>query len=276
MKKGVSMSFVVVLGLSFTLFGSSVKSYGAEIKSVSQLQQRLQEIGYNVGSVDGIYGKRTAEAVRAFQADSGLRADGITGPATISALEDTDLQYPVSRASAVSTTVNTASGSAGSLNAGLSEDSVMELQSLLRLAGYNVGASDGIFGARTDAAVRAFQSNMGLRPDGIVGRATMAALGMGTTNGMGTNYGTETDNGYTQQRTSGTYTAAETVQQENSSTYNTADIQRLLLDAGYSAGSIDGVLGTRTESAIRAFQAGHGLNPDGVVGPATLQALLRY
>ena len=269
MKKGVSLSFAAVLALSFTVFGFSVKSYGAEIKSVSQLQQRLQEIGYNVGSVDGIYGKRTAEAVRAFQADSGLRADGITGPATISALENMDLQYPESTASAGNTTGNTVSDTADNMSAGLSEDKVMELQRLLLLAGYNVGASDGIYGARTDAAVRAFQTNMGLRADGIVGRATMAALGMGTN--MGTN------NGYTQQSTaSGSYAAAETVQQKNYSTYNTADIQRLLQDAGYSAGSIDGVFGTRTESAVRAFQASHGLSADGIVGPATLQALLRY
>ena len=265
MKKGVILSFMTFM-LSFMIIGFSSKSYGAEINSVSELQQRLQDMGYNIGAVDGIYGKRTDAAVRAFQADSGLRADGIVGPATISALGATYLQT-VSRTAAARLTeaaTNTMSDTAYNANAGLSSDNIMELQRLLQLAGYNVGVSDGIYGARTAAAVRAFQANMGLRADGIVGRATMAALGMGT------------DNSYTQQRAAGTAAATLTERQENTPSYNTADIQRLLLDAGYSTGSIDGVFGTRTESAIRAFQANHGLIVDGIVGPATLKTLLLY
>ena len=55
-------------------------------------------------------------------------------------------------------------------------DGVMEIQSLLRIAGYTVTV-DGDFGARTEKAVRYFQEKMKLSPaDGIVGPATMQKL----------------------------------------------------------------------------------------------------
>lgn len=55
-------------------------------------------------------------------------------------------------------------------------DAVRELQRLLVAAGYDPGPVDGIFGPLTDAAVRQFQRNMGLRDDGLVGATTWVAL----------------------------------------------------------------------------------------------------
>lgn len=51
-----------------------------------QVQQRLEELGYNPGPIDGVFGSQTADAVRQFQQDQGLDADGIIGPATLAAL----------------------------------------------------------------------------------------------------------------------------------------------------------------------------------------------
>jgi N-acetylmuramoyl-L-alanine amidase len=53
---------------------------------VHQLQERLLEMGYDVGRVDGLYGGRTARAVAQFQREVGLRSDGECGPATTGAL----------------------------------------------------------------------------------------------------------------------------------------------------------------------------------------------
>lgn len=52
------------------------------------------------------------------------------------------------------------------------------LQTALARAGYDPGAADGIFGARTRAAVMAFQRSAGLTPDGIAGPRTHRALEM--------------------------------------------------------------------------------------------------
>jgi len=46
-------------------------------------------------------------------------------------------------------------------------------------------------------------------------------------------------------------------------------IQEALKTAGYSPGAIDGINGPLTQNAIKTFQADHGLEPDGMVGPLT-------
>jgi hypothetical protein len=55
---------------------------GPEVKKV---QQRLKALGYQV-DVDGVFGPGTDKAVKKFQGDKGLTADGVVGPATQAAL----------------------------------------------------------------------------------------------------------------------------------------------------------------------------------------------
>jgi lipoprotein-anchoring transpeptidase ErfK/SrfK len=54
---------------------------------VLALQQRLDSLGYWLGTPDGHYGSVTQQAVMAFQKVAGLDRDGIAGPATLAALE---------------------------------------------------------------------------------------------------------------------------------------------------------------------------------------------
>lgn len=53
---------------------------------VKKVQQRLAELGFAVGDVDGIYGPQTERAVRDFQNQAGLTPDGEVGPDTLGAL----------------------------------------------------------------------------------------------------------------------------------------------------------------------------------------------
>ncbi|WP_169064442.1 N-acetylmuramoyl-L-alanine amidase [Geodermatophilus dictyosporus] len=53
---------------------------------VTNLQERLLELGYDAGRADGIFGPETETGLRAFQRDYGLTADGTCGPATLRAL----------------------------------------------------------------------------------------------------------------------------------------------------------------------------------------------
>lgn len=54
---------------------------------VFALQQRLLELGFHTGRVDGYFGPQTASALRDFQRNMGVPADGTCGPATLKALQ---------------------------------------------------------------------------------------------------------------------------------------------------------------------------------------------
>ena len=56
--------------------------YGSHGSDVTYLQQCLATKGYELGAIDSIFGTRTREAVKAFQAENGLTVDGIVGPKT--------------------------------------------------------------------------------------------------------------------------------------------------------------------------------------------------
>ena len=56
-------------------------------EEVARLQQKLYVIGYNPGTIDGKFGSRTKDAVKLFQADSGLLGDGVVGDNTWNALD---------------------------------------------------------------------------------------------------------------------------------------------------------------------------------------------
>ncbi len=54
------------------------------------------------------------------------------------------------------------------------------------------------------------------------------------------------------------------------------DIQKALKNAGYYDGAIDGKIGPRTRSAIKAFQGDKGLKADGIPGAQTKDKLVKY
>lgn len=130
---------------------------GSRGPMVRHRQHQLKMLKYYQGQVDGIFGTLTKQAVIKFQLDHGLAADGIIGPATAAALDH-------------------AAGKAMLLRFGSRGDMVSMVQHKLQMLGYYQGQVDGIFGPITEAAVKAFQAEHGLTPDGIVGPKTMAAL----------------------------------------------------------------------------------------------------
>ncbi len=72
---------------SANLFGSGNLAQSGTVKAaVFNLQWVLKRLGYNPGTIDGIFGSGTKSAVEAFQAAEGLTVDGIVEPATKTAL----------------------------------------------------------------------------------------------------------------------------------------------------------------------------------------------
>jgi peptidoglycan hydrolase-like protein with peptidoglycan-binding domain len=126
------------------------------------------------------------------------------------------------------------------LSVGSTGPNVTSLQFLLTSRGRSTTA-DGDFGSGTKAAVTAFQSSAGLTADGVAGPATFSAL-------------------------------VSTLHQGDTGPAVQA-LQVQLRKHGSSVSS-DGDFGPATYSAVRSFQSANGLGVDGVVGPATWQALL--
>lgn len=65
---------------------NALSKYGSSGSEVRQIQTRLKSWGYYKGNIDGVYGTQTKNAVIYFQKSNGLSADGVAGPATLSAI----------------------------------------------------------------------------------------------------------------------------------------------------------------------------------------------
>ena len=124
--------------------------------AVKYLQYLLILLGYNVDA-DGVFGSQTQRVVTEFQRDVGINVDGVVGRNTWNYLTQNLERYPTLRR-----------GSRGGY--------VNILQRYLLSYLYPIGNVDGVFGARTERAVREFQSENGITADGIVGRVTWQTL----------------------------------------------------------------------------------------------------
>ena len=81
------MALAVICTVMLQTGGSQALSkYGSSGSEVREIQTKLKNWGYYSGSVDGVYGAETRNAVISFQKKNGLTADGICGTKTLAAL----------------------------------------------------------------------------------------------------------------------------------------------------------------------------------------------
>ena len=76
---------IFIIALAQTAAADLYKK-GSSGEVVAQVQTRLKNWGYYFGTVDGVYGSKTEEAVRFFQRKNGLSVDGQVGNQTLAAL----------------------------------------------------------------------------------------------------------------------------------------------------------------------------------------------
>jgi murein DD-endopeptidase MepM/ murein hydrolase activator NlpD len=151
-------SAALVLAIAALVFPSSLAAAGRP--AVAALQIALRARGLYAGTVDGVAGPGTAQAVRRLQRRAGLPADGVVGPRTRAALGRYGRHVLGSRL----------------LARGARGWDVAELQFELAWHGFPCGTMTGVFAGRTDRALRRFQRWAGVPADGVAGTGVFAAL----------------------------------------------------------------------------------------------------
>src|SRR4051812_7852698 len=130
---------------------------GSTDPAVRDLQDALKVLGHDPGPIDGVFGPKTENAVKAFQKAREIPVDGIVGRVTWINIDEADQSEPVLRL-----------GSTGL--------PVRRLQSRMSAVGFDTGGVDGRFSPKTEAAVRQLQQQAGLVVDGVVGPKTWAVV----------------------------------------------------------------------------------------------------
>lgn len=223
-------------------------SYGADVK---KLQQALIDLGYNISTVDGIFGSMTDAAVKAFQKASGLYADGIVGNRTISALQKATEDYvgtiEVGSESWYNMTqeiLNTKDAIAETYKEIFDDtkklhDNKIDLYSYL--TGENVNTGTAI-ARRQNTGIKQLLDELS-----DLQKAESNAVGKKLSFSSSLNYG---DVGK-----------------------DVKKLQQALIDLGYNISTVDGIFGSMTDAAVRAFQSANGIKADGIVGAKTLAQL---
>ena len=252
---------------------------GSTGEAVRTIQRQLNRIAKDYPSfgtleVDGVYGQSTADVVKKFQKQFGLTQDGVVGHSTwyqISYIYVAVKKLAQLTSEGEQPTGGLVSGTfPGTLRLGSSGDTVEQVQFWLNTVADYVPSIpkvnvDGIFGPATQTAVRAFQTHYSLTVDGIVGRVTWDTL----YNEYQSIQADIAPPGVTQP---GQYPGTPLrVGSRGNEVKQMQFYLRIIARSNRNIPSInaDGIFGSATEAAVRAFQNGYGLNVDGVVGPLT-------
>ena len=207
---------------------------GSRGQVVLNLQERLAALGYPV-NLTARYDYATEAAVREFQRVNGLAVDGIAGKDTQTKLYSVSARpYGSSTPTLYPVLVRGDRGSA-----------VTRLQQRLRELGYYTISVDGIYGVGTQSAVRAFQRINNLTQTGTADSYTQEVLFSAAALPV---------NSYTT-----SYVHLERGDRGSAVTR----LQSRLAALGYYSGSLDGIYGSATQSAVRRFQSRNGIYATG-------------
>ncbi|MBQ8556124.1 MAG: peptidoglycan-binding protein [Clostridia bacterium] len=241
----------------------TIKS-GDRGEAVKEVQERLQEQGYYDGKIDGVFGSGMLKAVKAFQERNGLTADGVIGETTLKKLNSSSAKKAATSSSSSSSSADKADEDDGTLREGARGQAVKDVQQRLKELGYYSKSIDGVYGSGTIKAVKAFQERNGLTVDGVVGETTLKKL-----NSSSAKKAADDDDEDDKTASSDDDGALR----EGARGQAVKDVQQRLKELGYYNKSIDGVYGSGTIAAVKAFQERNRLTVDGVVGETTLKIL---
>jgi len=241
-------------------------SVGQKSGSIKTIEQRLARLGYDVGKIDGVYSKDTADAVKKFKADQAdIKNDaggiGRHGRKILKAevralahdperrrLAPTKAQRRADAQTAKAVVARHQDGTVG-LGEGSRGASVKNVQKHLKAAGFDPQHTNGVFDERTRGALEAFQRRAGLEATGRVDAKTWKALKKSFILSK-----KPASPAMARNERSGAVKASE----------------KLLKKLGLNPGKIDGLFDARTEKAVKAFEKKHHLARDGKISAGEL------
>ncbi|MFV8826967.1 peptidoglycan-binding protein [Alkalihalobacterium sp. APHAB7] len=229
----------------------SILSRGDQGDDIMALQERLNELNFMPGPIDGIFGPQTFDAVVRFQRAAGIAVDGIVGPQTRAALRDFDETMEiVEHGSPTDEPDEREEIFTSESRRMLRQITPMMRGEDVREVQQKVGAMvDGLYGPETAQRVRDFQQRENITVDGIVGPQTWRALDRVSPN---------------EQPSYSRLISLQTPFMRG------ADVRRVQRALNVT---VDGLYGPITEQAVRAFQRREGITVDGIIGPQTWSRL---
>lgn len=161
---------------------------------VEEIQRILKNSNLELGTIDGLMGKRTREVIKVFQKTKGLKPTGKIDQETYLALnrekenppqpQKTIIEKTAPRSLKVddrNTRQDTSEGKKELQDEIMSyrlqsKNRTAQIQASLKKAGFYKGEIDGKTGPQTERAIKAFQKSKGLVVDGVVGVKTWEEL----------------------------------------------------------------------------------------------------
>ena len=224
--------------------GGVVLTEGNRGNPVRMYQEKLSAAGV-LSEVDSVYGKDTSAAVLAYQDRHGIPTSGIIDEMTRDYLDKKCVYED---------------------NYVLVEKAQMHLISL----GYLAGGADGVYGEKTRAAVSSFQKAEGLAVTGKFNDETLNAL-----------YTKQTKAPEVPEETAAPVESPKREVKRTTETVGAVgaddikECQQKLISLGYLSGKADGILGSQTAQALKAYQKDKGLSVTGVYDEETQQMMQR-
>lgn len=267
-------------------FGEQTLRFGMEQPEVAELQTMLKEKGYfTYHTATGYFGTITEEAVKQFQRDHQLTADGVVGPLTFNKLNAASAvseNQPPSSSSSIQTANTQASAPAAgqistqrTLREGTRGDDVRALQEALKQKGFfSHHTATGYYGSLTKAAVTDYQRTRNLQVDGLAGSVTITTINNELrSSGGSSSSSSSTGSTSGSQAVASPSSSSTQILREGARGTAVRELQTELKQLGHYHMNITGIYGPQTKGAVTAFQRSQGITADGIAGPQTFQSL---
>lgn len=267
--------------------------------SVLRIQQKLnQQENMNL-KTDGIWGRSTADAIKRFQQSNSLAPTGNLNIETVQALGAPEVLSGAQMQQGAQQNQQFAKTHGARLYIGPA--TLRQIQNTLHQEGYTIGQADGMWGPKTQQAIRKFQQDKGLAPTGNIDLAMINQLGLGqiiaalSTSGsanmamgqqeqMGQTGQPEARGYYGQNQKAAQPGAKGKMQSQKQAMGQGAplyagpqtirQVQQSLSDAGHNPGQANGQWDQSTQKALKSYQKSQNLAPTGTLTVDTVDKLM--